>query len=141
VDSSALIKLYFTEPDSKTVADFVTGLQEPLPFSHLHDLEMKNGLRLKVFRGDASEKTADAAIRLIEQDYSAGILQRPDLNWLDVFRKAEALSQNHSARTGSRSLDLLHVACALLLQKKDFLTFDDRQADLAGKAGLNCIGL
>jgi predicted nucleic acid-binding protein len=140
-DSSALIKLYFTEHDSKAVADLIIGLQEPLPFSHLHELEIKNGLRLKVFRGEASQKSADSAIRLIEQDYSAGVLQRPDLNWFDVFRKAEALSQHLSARAGSRSLDLLHVASAILLEKKDFLTFDDRQAELVRKAGLNCIRL
>jgi|GEM_PF-131904 len=139
LDSSALIRLYFTERDSRAIADFITRRSQPLAFSHLHELEIKNAFRLKIFRGEASEKSAAAAIRLIEQDHAAGVLQRPNLNWFDVFRKAEALSSKHASRIGSRSLDLLHVASALLLKMEDFLTFDDRQSALAGAAGLNCI--
>lgn len=61
LDSSALIKLYVTEAHSTEVAHFVSMLAHALPFSHLHDLEMKNGLRLKVFRQEASNESVEAA--------------------------------------------------------------------------------
>src|SRR5262245_42507704 len=141
LDSSALIKLYYTESESKALSSFVSTLQHALPFSHLHELEMKNGLRLKIFRGEASRKSVEAAIRLVELDHSAGVLERPDLNWFDVFRRAQSLSVEYTSGTGSRSLDLLHVASALLLKTHDFLTFDDRQSALARNAGMNCISI
>ena len=52
LDSSAIVKLYAPEAESPSVAAYVTGLKEPLPFSHLHEIEVKSALRLKVFRKD-----------------------------------------------------------------------------------------
>jgi predicted nucleic acid-binding protein len=69
------------------------------------------------------------------------ILKRPELNWADVFRRAEELSKRFSSRSGSRTLDLLHVASSLLISCRDFLTFDDRQATVAKKAGLRIVSL
>ena len=46
------------------------------------------------------------------------------------------LSALHSEILGTRSLDVLHVACALVLGGNDFLTFDHRQGALAKAAGL-----
>lgn len=69
------------------------------------------------------------------------ILKRPELNWTDVFRKADELSKRFSSRFGSRSLDLLHVASSLLIPSRRFLTFDDRQAVIAKKAGLHIVRL
>jgi predicted nucleic acid-binding protein len=37
---------------------------------------------------------------------------------------------------GTRSLDLLHVAAALALEAKVFLSFDDRQRKAAASEGL-----
>jgi hypothetical protein len=69
------------------------------------------------------------------------VLLRPDLNWFDVYREAEALSRALTTSLGTRSLDLLHVACALLLDADGFITFDGRQAALGAKAGLNIVTL
>ena len=50
--------------------------------------------------------------------------------------RARALSATHSEKTGARAIDLLHVACALLLESEVFLTSDQRQAALAKAEGL-----
>jgi predicted nucleic acid-binding protein len=50
--------------------------------------------------------------------------------------EAERLSAAHSEKLGTRSLDILHVASALVLGSVSFLTFDRRQAALARVAGL-----
>jgi predicted nucleic acid-binding protein len=39
-------------------------------------------------------------------------------------------------RHGGRTLDLLHIACALVLGARQFLTFDAKQKLLARQAGL-----
>ncbi|HEV8132111.1 MAG TPA: type II toxin-antitoxin system VapC family toxin [Acidobacteriota bacterium] len=141
IDSSALIKLYVKEAGSTKVADYVKGLAAPIIFSHLHEVEIKNGLRLKLFRKETSRFTVEASIRLIDEDLASGILERRNLQWLDVFRKAEEFSRDHSAYLGCRALDLLHIACAALLEATHLLTFDARQAELAKRAGLKLIEL
>jgi len=104
-------------------------------------MKSKNALRLKVFRKEALQRLVLRSIRMIENDMDRQVLKRPDLNWADVFRKAEELSKRFSFRFGSRSLDLLHVASCLSIPIAEFLTFDDRQASVARKAGLHIVRL
>ena len=141
LDSSALVKLYIPEDETRLVASYVMSLKTPLPFSHLHELEVKNALRLKVFRKEAKSRPVLSSVRAIDKDLRIQVLERPELNWLDVFRRAEELSRRFSPRAGSRSLELLHVASCLLIPCRDFLTFDDRQADVARRAGLHLVRL
>lgn len=136
LDSSALIKLYVLEAGSDQVSAYTRALPHPVPFTHLHELEMKNGLQLKRFRREAAASAVAASAQAIDEDFAAGVLSRPELNWFDVFRRAQELVSLHSPRNGCRSLDLLHVATALLLEATSFLTFDDRQARLARASGL-----
>jgi predicted nucleic acid-binding protein len=141
LDSSAIVKLYVPEAETASLAAYVRRLKEPLPFSHLHEIEVKNALRLKVFRKEVPASPVLKSIKTIDRDLGSQILKRPELNWPDVFRKAEELSKRFSSRAGSKSLDLLHVACSLLISCREFLTFDDRQVVLAKKAGLVVVRL
>jgi len=47
------------------------------------------------------------------------------------------LARRHGPMLGIRTLDSLHVACALELKAQKFWTFDDRQARLAEAVGLD----
>jgi predicted nucleic acid-binding protein len=58
-----------------------------------------------------------------------------------ALERARQLSTAHTDRLGTRAIDLLHVACALLLECEVFLTFDERQAELAKSEGLKVPGL
>ena len=46
------------------------------------------------------------------------------------------LSAGHSATLGCRTLDIIHIAAALVLGAKEFVTSDTRQGALAKQAGL-----
>ena len=46
------------------------------------------------------------------------------------------LARRYGSKLGVRTLDSLHVACALELKAERFWTFDDRQAKLAKAEGL-----
>jgi len=72
----------------------------------------------------------------IRSDAVAGVLRRAEPAWPSVFRQALALSRDHSAVLGTRSLDILHVAAAIACDASQFLTCDRRQAQLARTAGL-----
>ncbi len=55
----------------------------------------------------------------------------------EMLVEAERLSARHSEALGTRTLDILHVAAALVLGATQLLTFDDRQAGLARDVGLH----
>lgn len=57
----------------------------------------------------------------------------------EIFTEAERLSHAYTARSGNRSLDVLHVACARISELKVFASFDDRQRKLAEKVGLRTV--
>ena len=60
-----------------------------------------------------------------------GVAVLAQCNFQDVFRRAEELSTRHTVAGGHRSFDVLHVATALHLGARDFLTFDANQRKLA----------
>jgi predicted nucleic acid-binding protein len=54
----------------------------------------------------------------------------------DAFELCADLARRYGPKYGTRTLDSLHVACALELKAKRFWTFDERQSKLAKAAGL-----
>jgi len=50
--------------------------------------------------------------------------------------RATNLSASHNERLSACAIDLLHVANALTLESEQFLTTDNRQAQLASAEGL-----
>lgn len=62
--------------------------------------------------------TSQAAASAIDDDLRSGRLVRTSLRWSDVLRSASQLSTRHAATTGTRSLDILHIASAKALKLK-----------------------
>lgn len=102
---------------------------------------MVNAISLAAFRQIISLEKAEAAQSLLDADFAAGHLEQVDLLWRAALNRAAELSRVHTPRLGTRSLDVLHVACALELKLRHFLTFDDRQRQLAKASGLKTITL
>ncbi|HEY2342247.1 MAG TPA: hypothetical protein VGH90_04410, partial [Chthoniobacteraceae bacterium] len=64
-----------------------------------------------------------------------GAFARRFIDWGAAMQRACALSSEHTLKTGTRAYDILHVAFALQLGAKRFITCDQRQAVLAKSAG------
>ena len=102
----------------------------------LNRAELANAIHRYVFRGKLSATEAQQAWNGFQRDLrnhvwiSAGL---PDRIWETSIMLAEM----HSPTLGVRTLDSLHVACALELNAQKFWTFDDRQAQLAEAVGLD----
>jgi predicted nucleic acid-binding protein len=109
---------------------------EALPFTSLHRHELRNAVRLRVFRGEITSDQRKEAFLEIEADLADSILAHTTIPWTDAFREAEDLAAAHTETLGVRSFDLLHVGVAVTLGATQFLTFDTRQATLAKAAGL-----
>ena len=138
-DTGLLLKLYTNELDAAPVRSFVVRCGEVLAFTPMHHAECVSALRLKIFRGECGEEEVAGALRDIESDLAAGVLQAVPVEWDTAWQRCRILSDAHAAATGCRTLDALHVACALQLGAEELVTGDGRQAALGRKAGLRVI--
>ncbi len=82
------------------------------------------------------ENIAEAALAKLQINLDTGALTIMTADWPDVHRLAETISKRHTLAGGHRSLDVLHVATALHLGAREFLTFDANQRKLATAAKL-----
>lgn len=125
-------------PDAHT-AKAITAMRKQaaaLAFTWIHQLEFRNALRLRVFRREITPAQRDASLNLLLADLAEGTLAHRQPPLPEVMIEAERLSATHAERIGTRSLDILHVAAALVCGSSTFLTFDLRQGKLAKAAGL-----
>lgn len=135
-DTSFFASLYLRDTHLAAARGHLTAHRAPVIFTGLHRYELRNAIRLAVFRKMITAATARSTLAEIDRDVLAGNLAATPLAWTDVLHTAEKVGESHTAKLGVRALDLLHVAAALSLGTKIFLTFDDRQLALARAVGL-----
>jgi predicted nucleic acid-binding protein len=104
-------------------------------FTPLHSAECSHAIAKQVFYRKISPAEANAVFDTLKHDRADGL-------WLvtampeNVFEVCADLGRRYAPKLGMRTLDTLHVACALELKAEQFWTFDERQAKLAKAAGL-----
>jgi predicted nucleic acid-binding protein len=139
IDPSALARLYIHQTGSRELSEWRRRHRGPLPVTHHGRTEIVNAISLAAFRGAISGQKAEAAQALLDTDFTAGHLEQVDLLWRGALNRAADLSRIHTPTLGTRSLDVLHVACAMELKLHHFVTFDDRQRRLAKVVGLRIV--
>ena len=135
-DSSFPVSLYPHDGHSAAANEFMAKHAPALGFSPLNRIEVRNSLRKAEAFGVISREDRLFAFRQIQHDLDRAILVHVAVSWTNAFRRADELSEEHAAREGQRTIDLLHVAVALECDAKIFLSFDRRQRKLAHAAGL-----
>ena len=135
-DTSFLYSLYGHDPNSALARATVAALKVPLATTLLQRHELRNAFRLARFRKVITSERCEAVLAAVEADTMAGVLLETPVAWAEVYAEAETLSAAHTKSLGTRGFDVLHVAVAIALGTRIFLTFDARQKALAVKAGL-----
>ena len=135
LDTSAFLKLYLKEHGSEAVQRLIAGQRHPLPVWEIQQMEMINAMRLKVFWKEISLAEAERQISLFKDRRRRGLYYQADIDRLELLETFERLSLQ-TVRNGGRTLDILHVACALVLGASQFLTFDAKQRLVARESGL-----
>lgn len=133
-DSSFFVSLYIPDQHTPEARHWVAS-RPALWMTPLHLAEWAHAVEQHVFRKAASRSDADSFIQLFQDDRKQGLWREaavPDR----AFEICAQLAHQYAARLGVRTLDSLHVACALELKAEHFWTFDQRQAKLARAAGL-----
>ena len=136
VDTSVIVKLYIKEKHSLDVSNWLKENNEAIPLTTFHELEFSNAINLKKFRSEITTEEIHLIMAKVAEHKSKGVFYRPQISWTDTFKYAVDLSRKHTSKTGSRSLDILHVASALSIKTDRFLTFDERQSQLAALSGI-----
>ena len=132
-DTSFLFSLYVIDANTPAARSVARKLRPAFVLTVLHELELENAIELAVFRGHISAPEARAARQDFEFDLNRWPLRPLPV---DAFARAVTLARRHTARNGTRSLGILHVASAICLRAETFLTFDVRQRCLARAEGL-----
>ena len=129
VDSSALLKRYLIEPDSK-LGQSLLDEDVDLVTSRITIVEVRRALGL----------LASAVERVLTRANFAHDLESISIVEVDALVCADAASI--AEETGLRSLDSIHVASARRISDVDitFITFDVRQAAVARSLGLTVFG-
>jgi hypothetical protein len=135
-DTGFVVTLYKEEASSASAASLMAGQTTGIRLSQLGELEFRNALHLAVFRGELTTADADSLQNLFQEDVANGIFIITAVPASTLFAKAMELADRHSPGLGTRSLDLLHVAAALLLKAEAFLSLDERQRQAARAEGL-----
>lgn len=134
-DTSFLTAVYLRDVHSREAYSRM-AVRPNLPISPFGRAEFANSIYRQVFLRRISEVDARRAWENFEFDCLAGPLQMaafPGTAWNVIVD----LGRRFVPTLGVRTLDALHVACALELRADKFWTFDERQAKLAEAVGLN----
>jgi len=135
VDSSFLVSSYITDAHSPHV-DQRMALGFSIWITPFNRAEFANAIYQQVFLKRLTLVEAQKVWGEFQRDYLSGLwtpVEFPHRAWeINID-----LAQRHGPTLGVRTLDSLHVACALELKAEKFWTFDERQAGLAEAVGLD----
>jgi len=136
-DTGFIASLYLEETTSQAADEALGQKREPLPLTPLAMLELRNAFNRAVQRQRITVTERDALWQDVEADIASGFLILTPVASEELHQKARQLSDRHTPNLGTRSLDLLHIAAALVLGAREFFSFDDRQRKAAASEGLN----
>lgn len=136
VDPRALLKLYLNERESRAMTAWRAKQRHPLFVTYHGRVELVNAIALATHRKFIDDQAFAAALAALDEDFEQGRCVLADVLWRAALKRAADLSRTHTRALGTRSLDVLHVACALELECRMFVSFDNRQQDLARAVAL-----
>ena len=113
--------------------------KDAVAYPLLIELELTNTIWRAVGEKRIPARLAASLLGAINRDLAEGFLIRSGIDAVAHYRNAIELSKEFAARYLTRTLDVLHVAAALLLEAKILASFDERQRRLAAGAGLELL--
>ncbi len=130
VDTSFLISLYSPDANSTAAARILQIRKNIHLVSTFAELEAVNALELRVFRKEISRAQGKSSLRDLQNDLRQRVFQLFRLQE-GAFERAQQISRQTTARLGTRTADVLHVAAALEVKADCLYSFDRRQRKLA----------
>jgi predicted nucleic acid-binding protein len=129
-DPSFIVSLYSPDANSAAAAHTMQASPANCFLTTFGELEVVNAMGLRVFRKEVSPAQSRSSLIEFERDLRDGIFQIRELTD-SILERAHQLSRQTTAKLGTRTADLLHVAAALELGVDSLYTFDLHQRKLA----------
>jgi predicted nucleic acid-binding protein len=129
-DPSFIVSLYSPDVNSAAAARAMRAHVEECLVTTFGELEVVNAMGLRVFRKEISPAEAQASLKEFEKDCRERVFQVRALSD-GVLARALELSRQTTAKLGTRTADILHVAAALELGADRLYSFDQHQRKLA----------
>ncbi len=129
------MSLYVLDANSTRAAAQMRHVKLPILLTPLGEIELANALYLRLFRKELAPSKVNAAHAMFARDIADGIYDLRLLSQI-VYDRAKVIARKHTPQFGTRTLDVLHVASALVLNAEALYTFDRSQAKLAGAEGM-----
>jgi len=140
-DTSALLKLYVPEPDSAWFLDLISGTPEPVATSAIAAAEVLCALSRKEASGDLKAGGAKVLFRRFRADCQAGrvVLIPYGLDLVEEMEKLSRLASQRRPPVMVRSLDLIHLASAVVSRAAALVATDQRLRDLGAMYGMELV--
>ena len=142
-ETSFLFALHIRQTNHERARAYLSSNPSAVLISRFVRFEFENGVRLEAFihrtqghRGVLTERVPQI-LGAFEVELESGSIHEASCDWLQVADLAAELSNRHTIARGCRAFDLLHVATALHLGAREFLTFDGLQREVAEAEGLS----
>ncbi len=117
-------------------------MPEALHVSGLLLFEFRQSLRFQVWlhaqhpHKGFPQAECNQALADLQSDLDSGVTVIVPVDWSEVHHIAERLSARYTAAGGCRAFDLLHIASAMHLDARNFLSFDNHQRKAATSESL-----
>jgi predicted nucleic acid-binding protein len=135
LDTSFLVSVYAADAHTPVAIERLSSVSD-IQLTPFNRAELGVALFQQIFLHRATDVEILKSWDSFERDCRSGIWRLVDLPER-AWKTTIDLARNYCAILGVRTLDSLHVACALELGADRFWTFDERQARLAEAVGLN----
>lgn len=141
-DTSFLCALYRKQDNSSRALAYRNAMTEPLPVTRLLLWEFRQSVRFQAFRHSRNRDVgyplheAEKMLSDLTDDMHDGLVVSSECDFINILVIGERISKSRTFTGGHRSFDILHIATAIELGAKEFLSFDANQIQLAGAEGL-----
>lgn len=117
-------------------------MSESLHVTRLLVWEFRQSVRFQAFRHSKNRQVgypldeSEHIIAKLTEHLESGSVKMVNCDMVNILVIGERISKRRTFAGGHRSFDILHVATAVNLDARDFLSFDAIQNDLAAAEGL-----
>ena len=112
--------------------------REDFVLCQVHQLELPAAVRAAVHRTNSPipEQIARRVINRFDRALTSKLFQRKEVNFTDSVNMARSLGDAHGWNKRHTAFDLWHLGAAWVLSAGAFLTFDQRQKEIATLIGM-----
>ena len=141
-DTSFLCALYRKQDNSEQALAYRNSMSEPLYVTRLVLWEFRQSVRFQAFRHSKNRQLGfslpegERMMAKLSEHLEMGSAKMVNCDFVNILVTGERISKARTFDGGHRSFDILHIATAIDLGAKEFLSFDTNQIELAAAEGL-----